>query len=671
MNKNAILGFLLILLGCSGCFTQSITGMEPMEPWKYSELRALDPSDIANPNQDIIAVYSRDHNEEIQIRVDFLDQQPGDPPYLMIVFEDGSGSSYQLPFGIQAKAPWNYLLVIPPDGQAVLLNGKSELVSASNVIISRDPVLDAIFIHLNKTSLLGWSLKMKIELFSINFASKEMEYDLAGPLRLDSFPPSPGKLSLVFWNPFQSETPAQALRSWDGAHTGPFSLRHGLKSLMDAIDMTGIPIILLDLDKPENLSALDYLGVAQRIQSLKDRGDLILVQPDDSELLDVFPLIVNKVEDANPILDQQPSLTMRRMLLENAIQADKMLLLGGDFSKSPMGNSDIAIQILTYIKNHPWIKPMRDPASFVEWKSPQVGGYDPFIAEIKSKVLLSPKNHIRLIEDQLLSSWTSEATPKLEELRRQYLGQIGHLIAISSWSKDRRAISDCTKDLDWDDQPECFLSSETQAIVIDLQGGYISFAFAYAGENYHQVSGPSYQLALGLSDPITWKVNEGIASDPSIIPGAFADNEWSTQRYVASQVEPGLITIQSNDRKILKTFLLTKDSIQFSYKGLDDEKLWVPLVVDPWVMELPAWGNQYQNALTVDVWEWGILEQIKVIVHSSDPIEVYTFKDSSDVIRFPENPNYAYPAGHYLPFPLALGNITTGGEGAISIRVSH
>lgn len=671
MKKIAILGFLLILLGCSGCFRQPNIEMEPMEPWKYSELRALDPSDIANPNQDIIAVYSREHNDEIQIRVDFLDQQFGDPPYLIIVFEDGSGSSNRLPFGIEAKAPWNYWLVIPPDGQAVLLNRKSELVYASNVIISRDPVLDAIFIHLNKNSLVGWSLKMKIELFSINLASKELEYDQSGPLRLDSFPPSPGKLSIVFWNTFQSDTPAQALRSWDGAHTGPFSLRHGLKSLIDAMQVTGIPIILLDLDKPENLSALDYLGVAQRIQSLKDRGNLILVQPDDSVVADVFPLIVNKVEDANPLLDQQPSLTIRRRLLENAIHADKILLFGGDFSKSPMGNSDIAIQMLAYIQNHPWIKPVGDPDSFVRRKSPDAEGNDPFISKIKSKLLLSPKNHIRLIADQLFSSLTAEATPKEEALRRQYLGQIGHLIAISSWSKDRRAISDCTMDLDWDDQPECLLASETQALVIDRQGGYISFAFIYADGNYHQVIGPSYQLALGLSDPMTWNVYEGIASDPSIIPGAFTGNAWNTQRYLPSQVEPESITIQDSVGENLKTFLLTKDGIQFSYKGLDDEKLWIPLVVDPWEMELTAWGNRYQNAFTADGWEWGILNQIKVIVQTSDPIEVDTFKDSSDVIRLSENPTYAYPAGHFLPFPLALGKVTTGVDGAISISFSH
>jgi hypothetical protein len=58
-----------------------------------------------------------------------------------------------------------------------------------------------------------------------------------------------------------------------------------------------------------------------------------------------------------------------------------------------------------------------------------------------------------------------------------------------------------------------------------------------------------------------------------------------------------------------------------------------------------------------------------VEVSLEDPLEVSTFKDSFSFIKEPEKPSLDYPPGHFLPFPLALGLITTNDEGIVQINI--
>jgi hypothetical protein len=81
---------------------------------------------------------------------------------------------------------------------------------------------------------------------------------------------------LAFWNTVPAYTPAQALRRWDGAHTGPYGERHGLHLLLQAVRRSKVPVVLLDLKTPAALSALDFLGKLPQIQNLSTQGLLIL-----------------------------------------------------------------------------------------------------------------------------------------------------------------------------------------------------------------------------------------------------------------------------------------------------------------------------------------------------------------------------------------------------------
>ena len=74
MNRYPALVLIIILLatGCSYIHPQSSPGVE-IRPWVYTDLRALDDADAPTPDQDLLAVYLRTADDEIQIRLDFVD----------------------------------------------------------------------------------------------------------------------------------------------------------------------------------------------------------------------------------------------------------------------------------------------------------------------------------------------------------------------------------------------------------------------------------------------------------------------------------------------------------------------------------------------------------------------------------------------------------------------
>ena len=59
---------------------------------------------------------------------------------------------------------------------------------------------------------------------------------------------------------------------WDGAHTGQDSSRHGLRHLIDAVEVYHIPITISGIDRYAMYSALEYLGVGGRVRELEYVG---------------------------------------------------------------------------------------------------------------------------------------------------------------------------------------------------------------------------------------------------------------------------------------------------------------------------------------------------------------------------------------------------------------
>lgn len=172
-NLLPICFLLLLTISCSNQIPQSNS---VTKTWEYSDLRAIDPSDTITPNNDIVAFYSRQEENNLQIRIDFLDQTIDNYPFLLLLFNNGWEGNSQLPFDIIPQISWNYLLVIPSDGHIILKDQRDEQVDSPKISIIRDPDLDAIIINIDKSAISGLSAKTEVELFSANNSFSEIDH---------------------------------------------------------------------------------------------------------------------------------------------------------------------------------------------------------------------------------------------------------------------------------------------------------------------------------------------------------------------------------------------------------------------------------------------------------------------------------------------------------------
>ncbi len=227
--------------------------------WTYADLRLLDPVDnTSTPSTDILAVYFRTSGSDLEIRVDLLDL-PLIPDYRLQISLD------ILPGG----NPWDLSINIPANGRPSVTPANSNLIPR----IIRDPWMDTVTVRFNQINI---SQPFTLQVASFT-ADESDPADVTDAVRSDAFPPvQRAPLALVFWDVFPAATPAQALRHWAGAHTGPNGGRHGLKYILDNAGQYSIPVALLDLKTPASLAALDYLGITPQIQSLTSRSLLIL-----------------------------------------------------------------------------------------------------------------------------------------------------------------------------------------------------------------------------------------------------------------------------------------------------------------------------------------------------------------------------------------------------------
>ncbi|MDX9864426.1 MAG: hypothetical protein RBT34_06425 [Anaerolineaceae bacterium] len=234
----------------------------------------------------------------------------------------------------------------------------------------------------------------------------------------DNPPPAKAPLLLAFWDVLPANTPAQLLQRWDGAHTGPYGSRHGLKHLLAAAEENQIPVALLDLKDPITLSGLDLIGQNTYIQQLEQQGILILPETAVTDLtLDVqaashsrttslaigysptqmaygtfmrppsrmYSFYFSHLWDQNHMffhqnqrfiplpyspwintIDQQMQQVDREgltrktwsTLLETALSPDDsdLLVIGGSLITSPWGDRSIAPAAFQDLANHPWIQ---------------------------------------------------------------------------------------------------------------------------------------------------------------------------------------------------------------------------------------------------------------------------------------------------------------------------
>ncbi|MBN1146872.1 MAG: hypothetical protein JXA78_06435 [Anaerolineales bacterium] len=390
-----------------------------------------------------------------------------------------------------------------------------------------------------------------------------------------------------------------------------------------------------------------------------------------------------------------PSLETRRALLETALAAAEsgtsaapILALGGSLPASAWGDPLPALRSLRYLASRPWVQPVDARGLLSAAPAP---GLPPAQATAALEASTEDNGEAGALLDTLReapnnplgrAAWQAYAalfapvqptSPDLPSLRSNYVGDVWSLLAAAAWAQEPAPIATCDLDPDHDGQPECLLASRNLYTQFEIESGALTHAFAIltsasTTENVHQWIAPSSQFISGLSDPLFWDLGKGAAADPGVLPGAFAE---PGQSYQASLEAGGLFFVGA-DGKTRKSFRLTAHGLEIAYRFAAHPPfaaIQIPLALDPWRRFSPGWANAYRGERLANGWAWSLESSVQVRALASTPLTARTFLDSRPFFEHSENPDKDYPAGHTLPFPLALLEIPLAGEVEIWIEV--
>jgi hypothetical protein len=250
----------------------------PTAPWEFAQLRALDPSDMQLPGHDLIALYTRRTTHNLEIRLDVLELQLTEQGDIYLALDWLPGGSQISTLDDQTRA-WDLSIVIPAGelASARVLNPYLNADQLPTPLVVRDPKLDTITVRLNIHKLPQFNGHFYAAAYSAH-PGTETKIDEIGPVSSEAHVSGRAPLLLAFWNTMPAQTPAQALRRWDGAHTGPLGQRHGLSHLLDAAEYWRTPVVLLDAAAPLSLAALDMMGQIPQLTNLQSQGLLNLTE---------------------------------------------------------------------------------------------------------------------------------------------------------------------------------------------------------------------------------------------------------------------------------------------------------------------------------------------------------------------------------------------------------
>lgn len=747
-----LIAMLLASLLLSSCLPGS-----PREspPWAYADLRLLLPANGSDPRHEITAVYARDLDTDFQIRLDLL-QSPEEVDYdLYLALDTAPGGGGAFLVDTTPQIDWDILIHIPAKGRIQAVNSDGEPVSGLRLRLHRDTTLDLVVISMDRQAMNKPKGGISFQVFLVP-TGEQLPASYSGVLSSDGWrgksPPPRVEALLVFWDTFPAASPAQALRRWDGAHTGPNSERHGLHNLLRALSETRTPAVLLDLKTPSSLSALHYAGGLPMVQEMEESRLLAIPDaawiasawsesigqpsewairgsiqesrtagkeygfrpspylylpsrhPPPSQALveSRYRLIFNKDIYAASLPQAAadgPTLEVRLALLDLALESNisekKPLILGGSFAESTWGDYQAALQTLRYLKSRPWITfPFPENSSIMK-KAPnladqvQIHGREVLTPGVLDDRLSIPEILVSLRESppgiptqlawQFYNDLLSPPSPvpdNLAELRRGYLGAIRYFLAAANWADDPTSsskLNGCDTDLDGDGRPECILASEDIFLILKPEGGYAALGFARTASGIHQFLGQSAQFLVGLSDPTIWKPELGQAGDPNQFRGAFSDIQagfgspsWET--YTADKAD-GRVVFKNANGSIEKTFQLIPGGLSVDYSTGSRLHIQIPLVLDPGSRLSPGWRDLYQMTKDDHKLVWYIEGGPRLELSSEEILNVQAFTDSREAVLAPENPNYEFLPGHFLPFPLVLAELTAQGKFSIELLI--
>ena len=245
--------------------------------WTYTQLRIIDAVEMQNAASDIIAIYTRENAGQFEIRIDFLALNKKSLNDLRIAIDYAKGGSKDVTDDIRSDIAWEILYSSKSNAFTFFENPAPQNVSDKPEVVY-DEQMEAVLITFPEWLLSNLDRsRLNLQVFCIEGNSTDSSWDQTSSFAYETNPPKRrAPLLLTFWDSFNAYTPAQALRLWNGAHTGVIGQRHGLFHLLTAVEAHQVPVILLDIKKPTSLAALSYMEQINWIRTLEQKELIVL-----------------------------------------------------------------------------------------------------------------------------------------------------------------------------------------------------------------------------------------------------------------------------------------------------------------------------------------------------------------------------------------------------------
>jgi len=678
MRITIYFGILVLFTGLLSYFANNEISEDLMSKnWHYSDLRLIDPIDSIAGVQDIVAVFCRYNLNSLQFRIDFLDLETS-TDYDMYVFIDnrpGGNRSNTFPRVYPFELAWDYVVNVPYLSPMSIADSRAGETNQVKLRVTRDINQDMIILTIRQfpVELLSANTKFWVVVTAPGMTNI---LDQTIPSYINAPPPPPIQVELVFWNVLDITTPASSLRSWDGAHTGPQSSRHGLKYLVEASQIWNIPITLCGFNYHTYRSVVDYIDESAYINNGREVNLIRWIENCVEHDYTHLPII-----DFSYLSEEQKTNIESLFLHSYSDETRLTIYIGEDLAISNFGSAEFVSDFFEFISRHPWIKVISDPAEYSRTSSPtpletsstniiyttlgqpiQSGLTEAQLqSEINAALISTPENQLTELAHSTYFALMTSTEENFTNARGSYLSQIGNMIAASNWLQNPTQQSTCEIDLDWDGQAECILASTTIFLTYEMEGGTLAFGFALTPSGPHQFLGPTSQFPVLRSDPSQIVPNRGIIGDGGQIPGAFADTIGSWQEYKGN-ASPAQLLLTSDDGLISKTFTIRGNEILVNITGMNQVTqpyLQIPIVLDPWLRFESGFIDAYWQEFHESTWIWGITDNIFLTFESQSDFSAYTFNATSAALTSPEDPNFDYTPGHLLPFPMAVIQLET------------
>ena len=145
--------------------------------------------------------------------------------------------------------------------------------------------------------------------------------------------------------------------------------------------------------------------------------------------------------------------------------------------------------------------------------------------------------------------------------------------------------------------------------------------------------------------------------NPAEIPGAFEAENAPFTEYILD-VQPGKVTLSTADKSVQKIFSLNNEELKVELAFSQLTSILIPVTLAPqnWATGSPMDAWLPPPVLRDNLWEWLPESGAGLTIHFENAKNV-TSKSSLNSLQslvMQENPNLAYPSGHYLTFPMAV-----------------